>query len=132
MKIPTALLFTSLLLAGPATAAGIAGAAEASDDAWRAGDAVARQEAPALRALYEDGTAAFARGDYASAFRDLDYAAWQGSVAAAMRLCVLDGYGIGTVPNALKAAFWCGRASEAGHGLRQVERHLEALEYVGR
>lgn len=129
MKIPTVLLFSGLLLAGPAS---VASAADAADDAWRASDAVARQEAPALRTLYEDGTAAFARGDYASAFRDLDYAAWQGSVAAAMRLCVLDGYGIGTAPNALKAAFWCGRAGEAGHTLRQVERHLEALEYVGR
>lgn len=123
MKITTGLLLSFLLIAAPVLAA---------EDDWRASDRVAGAESPTLHALYASGSEAFARGDYAAAFRDLDYAAWQGSVAAAMRLCVLDGYGIGTPPNALKAAFWCGRAQQAGHGLPQVERHLEALEYVAR
>lgn len=123
MKYLTGFLLTGLLLTGSAAA---------DEDPWRAGDQVARTEAQALRTLYDSGSAAFARADYVAAFRALDYAAWQGSVAAAMRLCVLDGYGIGTAPNPLKAAYWCARAHQAGHGLRQVERHLDAADYVAR
>lgn len=123
MKNLTGFLLSGLLLTGSAAA---------DEDPWRASDQVARAEAPELRSLYDRGSAAFARGDYATAFRALDYAAWQGSVAAAMRLCVLDGYGIGTAPNPPKAAFWCGRAQQAGHGLHQVERHLDASDYVTR
>jgi TPR repeat protein len=110
------------------TATGAAGA----DDLWRTGDRVARAEEPALRALYDDAGAAFGRGDYAQAFRAYDYAAWQGSTAAALRLCVLDAYGLGTPPNPAKAAFWCARARAAGHGLAQVERYLGEPATAGR
>lgn len=117
--IVSALLLTAVSAAG-------------ADDFWRAGDRVATTEAPALRALYGEANAAFGRGDYAAAFRDFDYAAWQGSTAAAMRLCVLDAYGLGTPANPLKAAFWCARAREAGEGVVQVERYLGEAETAGR
>lgn len=106
-----------LLVAAPALAAD-------NHDLLQQSDAIAATEAPALRAIYGNANAAFARGDYAAAFRDYDYAAWQGSVAAAGRLCVLDAYGIGTVPNPAKAAFWCERAAAAGHALAPVQRFL--------
>lgn len=101
-----------------------------AEEALRASDQVAATEAPALRAVYEGANAAFGRGDYVTALRELDYAAWQGSVAAAMRLCVLDAYGIGTAPNPAKAAFWCERARTAGHDLAQVQRYLEGADIV--
>lgn len=118
-------LCSSLLvvLAGPARA-------DASHDLLAQSDALAHREAPALRAVYETASQAFARGDHAAAFRDYDYAAWQGSVAAAGRLCVLDAYGIGTAPNPVKAAFWCQRAAVGGNALPAVERHLGDFRVV--
>ncbi|MDF2447213.1 MAG: hypothetical protein K0S46_2449 [Moraxellaceae bacterium] len=111
----------------------VAGTARAGGDAdlLAQSDAIAGTEAPALRARYEAGNEAFARGDFAAAFRDYDYAAWQGSVAAASRLCVLDAYGIGTTPNPVKAAFWCERSAEAGHELAGVQRYLAEDRVVG-
>lgn len=115
-------VLSSLLLV---SLAGVAGA-DGTHDLLKQSDAIAATEAPALRAIYRAANTAFARGDHAAAFRDYDYAAWQGSVAAASRLCVLDAYGIGTVPNPAKAAFWCERAAAAGHALTAVQRDLEA------
>ncbi|MDF3031719.1 MAG: hypothetical protein K0R03_2277 [Moraxellaceae bacterium] len=87
-------------------------------------DRVAAQESVALRALYEEGNAAFARGDYATAFNTYDYAVWQGSLAAATRLCVLDAYGIGTEANPPKAVFWCAQAAAGGQDVRDVQAWL--------
>lgn len=101
-----------------------------AEDIWLAGDRISLVEPTELRALYTQANIAFGKGDYSYALRELDYAAWKGSLAAAIRLCVVDAYGIGTEPNLLKAEFWCSRAKQAGHGLQQVEQYLERLENV--
>lgn len=112
-------------------AAAAVGWAQDNHDLLRRSDALAQQERAELRVIYETANAAFAKGDYAAAFRDYDYAAWQGSLAAASRLCVLDAYGIGTAPNPLKAAFWCERAAQAGQEMTQVQRYLSEFTLVG-
>lgn len=89
-------------------------------------DALAARESPRLAAAYADGLQALAGGQPAAAFNHFDYAAWQGSVAAALRLCAMDADGLHSAPNPAKAAWWCERAAAAGHpeGLA----HLQAQE----
>jgi TPR repeat protein len=111
-------------------AAGALATAADNHDLLQRSDALSRQESRLLRDIYDAGNAAFATGDYAAAFREYDYAAWHGSVAAASRLCVLDAYGIGTVPNPVKAAYWCERAAAAGHDTGSVRRYLDAYRVV--
>ena len=105
---------------------GVAGLAQAQDtqSLLQHSERIAAQESAALRALYEEGNAAFARGDYAAAFNNYDYAVWQGSLAAATRLCVLDAYGIGTEANPQKAVFWCAQAAAGGQDVRDVQAWL--------
>jgi TPR repeat protein len=113
-------------VASAALLLGVAGLAAAQDVAplLQRSDQLALQDAPALRALYDEGNAAFARGDFVRAFNTYDYAVWQGSLAAASRLCVLDAYGIGTRPNPQKAEFWCERAAAAGQDVTAVQAYL--------
>lgn len=100
------------------------GQAQDIDALLQQSDGLAAQDTPALRELYAEGNAAFARGDYAKAFNTYDYAAWQGSLAAASRLCVLDAYGIGTAPNPFKAEFWCAQAAAGGQDVTGVQAYL--------
>jgi TPR repeat protein len=103
----------------------VLGQAQDIDALLQQSDRLAAQDTPALRELYAEGNAAFVRGDYAKAFNTYDYAVWQGSLAAASRLCVLDAYGIGTEPNPLKAEFWCAQAAAAGQDVSGVRAYLQ-------
>lgn len=96
-----------------------------TDDLLRRSDAYAASEAPPLQTLYWQALRRWQAGDDVQALRDLDYAAWQGSLAAAERLCVMDAFGVGTAPNALKAAFWCARAEQGGRDMAAVKQYLE-------
>lgn len=95
------------------------------EEALRRSDEFVRMESEALQSLYWEGMRHWQAGNPVQALRDLDYAAWQGSVAAAQRLCVMDAYGIGTEPNFLKADFWCERAAEAGQNVAEVRNYLQ-------
>lgn len=90
-------------------------------------DALAGREPPRLAAAYAGGLQALAGGRTAAAFNHFDYAAWQGSLAAALRLCVMDGAGLHTAPNPAKAAWWCARAAAAGHpeGLAHLQAQAD-------
>lgn len=96
-------------------------------DLLRRSDAFAATEAEPLQTLYWQALQQWQQGDAVQALRDLDYAAWQGSLAAAERLCVMDAFGVGTVPNIQKAAFWCARAERGGRDVTEVRQHLDQL-----
>lgn len=106
----------------------------AGADLLRQADRLAKNESAFLRGGYESGNRHFQRGEFLAALKDYDYAAWQGSVAAATRLCVLDAYGVGTPPNALKAAFWCDRAAAEGGSpdLAYVKAYLQNYWLAGK
>lgn len=96
-----------------------------ADEMLRRSDALAASEAEPLQTLYWQALQSWQQGDAVQALRDFDYAAWQGSLAAAERLCVMDAFAVGTPPNTLKAAFWCERAEQAGRDMAQVRQYLE-------
>lgn len=104
---------------------GVALAETRGEDALRRSDEFVRTESADMQSLYWEAMRHWQAGNPVQAFRDLDYAAWQGSVAAAQRLCVMDAYGIGTEPNFLKADFWCERAAEAGQNVAEVRNYLQ-------
>lgn len=104
--------------------AAVVSAQPADHELLQQSDALAQKENAFLRGIYQAGNRYFQRGDYVAAFREYDYAAWHGSLAAASRLCVLDAYGIGTRPNPLKAIFWCDKVAVAGHDMASVRSYL--------
>lgn len=95
-----------------------------TEELLRRSDAYAAGEAEPLQALYWQALQQWQAGDAVQALRDFDYAAWQGSLAAAERLCVMDAFGVGTAPNTLKAAFWCERAEQGGRDMAAVRQRL--------
>lgn len=95
------------------------------EEILRRSDALIKTESEFLQSVYWEGLRHWQEGDPVQALRDLDYAAWQGSVAAAQRLCIMDAYGVGTEANSLKAMFWCEKAEGAGHDLAGVRRYLQ-------
>lgn len=103
----------------------VAAAGPSQEELLRQSDTLAGTEAASLRAAYEAGSRYLQQGQTAAAFNEFDYAALHGSVAAAARLCVMDGYGIATPPNAVKAEFWCERAAESGLDLAGVGEYLQ-------
>lgn len=78
-------------------------AATSSDDLLRTSDTLALQEAEAVQTFYWEGLRHWQSGDSIAALNAFDYAAWHGSRAAALRLCVMDGFGVGTPANPPKA-----------------------------
>ena len=105
--------------------AGSAMADQPGEDLLRHSDALVSSESDFLQSVYWEGLRHWQEGNPVQALRELDYAAWQGSVAAAQRLCIMDAYGIGTEANSLKAMFWCEKAAAAGHDLAGVRRYLQ-------
>lgn len=101
-------------------------AATSHDEDLRDSDRLAAQETETLQAFYWEGLRHWQEGDTTAALNAFDYAAWQGSPAAARRLCVMDAYGIGTARNPLKAAFWCERAAAAGEDMAELRARLQA------
>lgn len=105
-------------------------AATPGDDLLRTSDALAMQEAETIQTFYWEGLQHWQAGDSIAALNAFDYAAWHGSHAAALRLCVMDGLGVGGPVNAPKAAFWCSRAAAAGHDITAVHNHLQRTAWV--
>lgn len=98
---------------------------QTGEEILRRSDALIKTESEFLQSVYWEGMRHWQEGDPVQALRELDYAAWQGSVAAAQRLCIMDAYGIGTEQNAPKAMFWCEKAETAGHDLAEVRSYLQ-------
>ena len=105
--------------------AGTAMADQPGEEILRRSDMLINTESDFLQSVYWEGMRHWQEGNPVQALRDLDYAAWQGSIAAAQRLCVMDAYGIGTEQNAPKAMFWCDKAEAAGHDLASVRSYLQ-------
>lgn len=105
-------------------------AATPSDDLLRASDTLAQQEAETLQTFYWEGLRHWQEGDNIAALNAFDYAAWQGSQAAALRLCTMDGYGVGTSANPSKAAFWCDKAAASGQDVTAVRDYLQKNAWV--
>ncbi len=77
--------------------------------------ALALLPASAARADYDDGSAAFARGDYTNALKEFLPLAGAGHVEAQFRLGVMYGEARGVPRNRAKAVMWLTRAAEQGH-----------------
>lgn len=105
-------------------------AATPSEDLLRTGDSLALQETEALQTLYWEGLRHLQAGDNIAALNAFDYAAWHGSHAAALRLCVMDGFGVGIPANPPKADFWCTRAAAAGQDITAVRDYLQKTAWV--
>lgn len=98
----------------------------------RRSDVLIKTESEFLQSVYWEGMRHWQEGDPVQALQDLDYAAWQGSIAAAQRLCIMDAYGMGTEQNAPKAMFWCEKAEAAGHDLAGVYGYLQDYWVAGK
>jgi len=105
--------------------------AASMEEDLRTSDQLAATESARHQSLYWEGVQLWQQGNDSAALNALDYAAWQGSIAAATRLCVMDAYGIGTEPNALKATYWCDRAAAAGHNRLSVRQYLNRQYLAG-
>lgn len=105
-------------------------AATSSDDLLRTSDTLALQEAEAVQTFYWEGLRHWQSGDSIAALNAFDYAAWHGSRAAALRLCVMDGFGVGTPANPPKASFWCSKADASGQDVTVVRDHLQKTAWV--
>lgn len=100
-------------------------AEQPGEEILRRSDTLVAAESFQLQSVYWQGLRYWQEGNAVQAMRELDYAAWQGSIAAAQRLCVMDAYGMGTEPNVQKAMFWCDKAARAGHDVVTVREYLE-------
>jgi hypothetical protein len=100
-------------LAGPPVAA-----AEPGDYRvhFQAADSQAKQESRAVRRDYRKATRLFDRGKQVPvALSELNYLGYDGSVAAAIRLCAIYAYGVRNEVNLGAGLHWCSRASRAGY-----------------
>src|SRR5580658_3642264 len=69
---------------------------------------------------FEDGYAAYQRGDYAEAVRSYEIAAAQGSSGAAYNLCLMYYDGKGVKEDLVGAFRWCRMAAEEGNPSSQA------------
>lgn len=115
-----------LMLAG----AGNVLADQPGEGILRRSDALVKTESDFLQSVYWEGMRHWQEGDPVQALRELDYAAWQGSIAAAQRLCVMDAYGMDTPVNTLKADFWCARTAAAGEDVMAMRDYLQKHSWV--
>jgi len=70
-------------------------------------------------ANFDDGMAAYERGDYATALKEFRSLAEQGHVAAQFSLGVMYDHGFGVPENDVKAVKWWHKAAEQGDALAQ-------------
>lgn len=80
-----------------------------------AADRLASAESPELRAVYQAGNDYFRKGDLDNALIEYDYAAYDGSAAAMLRLCVIHGYDDWEELAPARALFWCQRVARRGY-----------------
>jgi TPR repeat protein len=78
---------------------------------------------------FEDGIAAYDRGDYATAFRLMKPLAEKGDARAQHNLAVMYDYGRGTPQDYTKALKWYRRA--AGQGSPEAQHNLGLMYYYG-
>ena len=89
-------------------------------------DERAQEEGEPWLDIYQDAAQSFSQGDdVANAIAELNYLAYQGSAAAAIRLCAIYAYGVKNPVNPMSGLFWCGKALQAGYvPANQVRREL--------
>jgi len=78
-----------------------------------------------VSANYDDGEAAFGRGDYATALREWRGLADQGHGVSQHNLCLLYATGQGVSLDYVKAYLWCSLA--APQGVKNADKDLEFL-----
>lgn len=85
---------------------------------------------PASGGPFDDGIAAYERGDYATAFRLMKPLAEQGDAKSQHNLGVMYDYGRGVPQDNTKAVKWYRRA--AGQGIPEAQVNLGIMYYKGR
>ena len=75
---------------------------------------------------FEDGFAAYTRGNYVKAVRSFRDAAAQGNVAAQYHLGRMYSYGIGVIQDYVRAYMWFDLVSAAGNGFGTMARDAAA------
>lgn len=76
---------------------------------------------PVYALNFEKGTAAYNRGDYATAFRVFRAVAEHGHVVAQANLSIMYFHGIGVPKDEAEAANWAYRAAEQGYAVAQAQ-----------
>ena len=112
MKKALVLMFLAGGLIGCAVQRPVATAHQSHLDA---ADTLATDEPAELREVYRAGNRFFSRGKLDRALIEYDYAAYDGSAAAMLRLCILhahDDWGLLDPPRAL---FWCNQSARRGY-----------------